>query len=48
MTEVQIGMRRVKALLDTQLTLARGERGAQIAQHAHVAHRTREEFIEIA
>src|SRR5438445_13607792 len=48
MAEVKVRVRRVESLLDTQLTLPRGERRAQIAEHAHVAHAAREEFIELA
>jgi hypothetical protein len=48
MPEVQIRERGVKPLLDTQLTFACGERRAQIGEHAHIAHRAREEFIQIA
>jgi len=48
MPEMEIRMRRVKPLLDTQLTLASGEGGAEIAKHAHLTHATREEFIELA
>ena len=47
MTEVQVLRRRVKALLDTQLTLARSELVAQIAEHADAADRTRQEFVEL-
>ena len=48
MTEVKIRVSRVESLLDTQLTLARSERRAEIAEHTHVTHATREEFIEFA
>src|ERR671935_880204 len=44
---MEVARRRVKALLDTQLTLARGEVRAQIAENAHGAHSARQEFVEL-